>query len=257
VPSQSSQIFHPRQSGHARSYGISPDIRTSAPSPVATRSPLSVRSPSRARKEPPSRIRASETSGSSGVMINDPWSSSDGSGPSTSFDTTSPRIADCRRAAMGVARPVTRHARSASTGRRARVLAILLSSFSSRPGAFHGRAFLRWVDVPRSGWLGDPDVVSPSDRRVIERAGSVLHAVAQARLLRTLADRLAAHEGQPRDLAQGERAHRPALLVVALDGGRLARLPDLDLLFHRDSDASSLGSRVSPGGSLPISSSPS
>src|SRR6266566_7566977 len=99
-------------------------------------------------------------------------------------------------------------------------------------------AFLRWVDVARSGWLGDPDVVSLSDGPVIERARAVLHAFAQTRFLRTPPHWLAAHEGQPRDPAEGERPHRPALLVVALDGRRLARLPDLDLLLHRDSDES-------------------
>src|SRR5439155_8876758 len=96
-------------------------------------------------------------------------------------------------------------------------LAIFLSSFSSRCGALHGSAsardpiffgggwrlprwaFLRWVDVARSGWLGDPDVVSLSHGPVIERTRAVLHAFAQARFFRTPSHWLAAHEGQPRD----------------------------------------------------------
>src|SRR6266581_3811410 len=110
VPPQSSHIFQPWQSGHAPSNGISSEIRINAPSAEATRLPSIVRRPSLARKDPPRKIFASEASGSSGVMIRDPSSSIGGNGPSTSFDTTSPRSEDRFSADSELARPVMRHA---------------------------------------------------------------------------------------------------------------------------------------------------
>src|SRR5205807_8873829 len=90
----------------------------------------------------------------------------------------------------------------------------------------------------RSGWLGDPDVVSTSDGPVIERAGAVRPALPQARFFRTPPHWLAADEGQPRDSPEGEGPHRPALPLAPPDRRGLARLPDLALLLYRDSDES-------------------
>jgi len=110
VPPQSSQIFQPWQSGQSPSYGISSEIRVSSPSPVAMRFPPVVRIRSFARNDPPCRIRDSEMSGSFGVMMTEASSSVDGSGPSTSFDTISPRRIDRRSDAIGLVTPVTRQA---------------------------------------------------------------------------------------------------------------------------------------------------